>query len=121
LFSLIEHSRPLYIFRREATRLAKGQADQLAPSKFRGIYRKIASDLNDGIDQVAAKGGVPRRAADLKQVLGDLPAEPQMSASASLAMVRRRRSPSPSSRPQPSIPRPPPRPGAPRPPHRVPL
>jgi hypothetical protein len=36
--------------------------------------------LNDGIDAVAAKGGVPRRAADLKQVLGDIPDEPQMSA-----------------------------------------
>jgi hypothetical protein len=80
VFSIFEHSRPLWIFRREAGRLAKGQADQLAPSKFRGIYRKIAIDLNDGIDQVAAKGGVPRRAADLKQVLGDIPAEPQMSA-----------------------------------------
>ncbi len=80
LFSIFEHSRPLAIFRGEATRLAKGEVDQLAPSKFRGAYRKIASDLNDGIDKVAAKGGVPRRAADLTQVLGDLPAEPQMSA-----------------------------------------
>ncbi|MBX3129604.1 MAG: hypothetical protein KF718_23005 [Polyangiaceae bacterium] len=80
VFTLFEHSRPLSGFRKEALRLAKGETDQLAPSKFRGIYRKIASDLNDGIDQVAAKGGVPRRAADLKQVLGDLPAEPQMSA-----------------------------------------
>jgi hypothetical protein len=80
LFSYFEHSRPLHIFRREAGLLAGGKLDQLHPSKFRGIYRKIASDLNDGIDQVAAKGGVPRRAADLKQVLGDLPQEPQMSA-----------------------------------------
>lgn len=80
VFSLLEHSRPLMIFRNEAIRMAKGETDQLVPSKFRGIYRKIASDLNDGIEKVAAKGGVPRRAADLKQVLGDLPAEPQMSA-----------------------------------------
>lgn len=79
-FSLIEHTRPLHIFRREAQRLAKGETDQMQPSKFRGVYRKIASDLNDGIDLVAAKGGVPRRAADLKQVLGDIPEEPQMSA-----------------------------------------
>jgi hypothetical protein len=80
LFSILEHSRVLGIFRREAARLAKGEIDQMFPSKFRGVYRKIASDLNDGIDKVAAKGGVPRRAADLTRVLGDLPAEPQMSA-----------------------------------------
>jgi hypothetical protein len=78
--TLFEHTRPLHVFRVESMRLAKGESDQLVPSKFRGVYRKIASDLNDGIDQVAAKGGVPRRAADLKQVLGDLPDQPQMSA-----------------------------------------
>jgi len=80
LFTVIEHTRPLALFRREAQRLAKGEADQLQPSRFRGAYRQIASDLNDGIDKVAAKGGVPRRAADLKQVLGDIPDQPQMSA-----------------------------------------
>lgn len=79
-FTVFEHSRPLWIFRSEAGKLAQGKLDQLHPSRFRGVYRKIASDLNDGIDQVAAKGGVPRRAADLKQVLGDIPQEPQMSA-----------------------------------------
>src|SRR6186713_1189611 len=79
-FTLFEHTRPLSIFRREAGRLAKGEVDQMQPSKFRGAYRKLASDLNDGIDVVASKGGVPRRAADLKQVLGDIPDEPQMSA-----------------------------------------
>ncbi len=79
-FSFLEHTRPLQVFRGEAMRLAKGELDQLHPSKFRGIYRKIASDLNDGIDQVAAKGGVPRKAADLTQVLGDIPDQPQMSA-----------------------------------------
>jgi hypothetical protein len=80
LFSVLEHTRPLLILRSEAIKLAKGQLDQMHPSRFRGIYRKIASDLNDGIDAVAAKGGVPRKAADLKQVLGDIPDQPQMSA-----------------------------------------
>jgi hypothetical protein len=80
LFSFLEHSRPLALFRSEAQRLAKGQADQLQPSKFRGIYRTIASDVNDGIDVAAGKAGGTRRAADLSQVLGDLSAEPQMSA-----------------------------------------
>jgi hypothetical protein len=78
--SFLEHTRPLLIFKKEAHRLAKGEADQMQPSRFRGVYRKIASDLNDGVDVLAAKGGVPRRAADLKQVLGDIPDEPQMSA-----------------------------------------
>ena len=80
LFSILEHTRPLHALRAEAIKLAKGQIDQLHPSRFRGILRKIASDLNDGIDQVAAKGGVPRKAADLSQVLGDIPDQPQMSA-----------------------------------------
>ncbi len=80
ILSLFEHTRPLQVFRAEANRLAKGQTDQLQPSKFRGVYRRIAADLNDGIEAVAAKGGAPRRAADLTQVLGDLPDQPQMSA-----------------------------------------
>lgn len=78
--SFIEYTKPLQVFRREAGKLAKGELDQLHPSRFRGPFRKIAGDLNDGIDQVAAKGGVPRKAADLKQVLGDIPDQPQMSA-----------------------------------------
>ena len=80
IFSILEYTRPLQTFRKEAQKLAKGELDQLHPSRFRGIYRKIAADLNDGIDHVAAKGGVPRKAADLKQVLGDIPDQPQMSA-----------------------------------------
>ncbi len=110
LFSYYEHTRPLHLFRREALALAQGKTDQLLPSKFRGVYRKIASDLNDGIDQVAAKGGVPRRAADLTQVLGDLPAEPQMSAfafpgEAGAAPPPAASSPEAKSRPLPSAPR----------------
>src|SRR6187551_985201 len=81
LFSVLEHTRPIAIFKNEAQRLAKGQTDQLQPSRFRGVFRKIASDLNDGMDQVMAKGGGPRRGpADMKQVLGDIPDQPQMSA-----------------------------------------
>lgn len=80
-FSLIEHTRPIHNFRLEVQKLAKGESDQLQPSRFRGAFRKIASDLNDGVDKILAKGGGPRRGpADLKEVLGDLPAEPQMSA-----------------------------------------
>jgi hypothetical protein len=80
-FSLLEHTRPIHNFRLEVQRLAKGETDQLQPSRFRGVFRKIASDLNDGVDKILAKGGGPRRGpADLQEVLGDLPAEPQMSA-----------------------------------------
>lgn len=81
IFSFIEHSLPLKNFRLESEKLAKGETDQLQPSRFRGIYRKIAADLNDGIDKVAASsGGQSRKATNLEDVLGDLPAEPQMAA-----------------------------------------
>ncbi len=80
VFSILEHTQPLATFGKEAIRLAKGEVDVLAPSKFRGAYKKIASDINDGIDKIAAKGGAPRRAADLEQVLGPIPAAPTMSA-----------------------------------------
>ena len=80
LFSFLEHSRPLSTFRAEAARFAKGDTDQLAPSKFLGTYRQIASDVNDGIEKSVVKGGGTRKAADLEQVLGPIPAQPSMSA-----------------------------------------
>lgn len=81
ILTFLEHTRPLKKFEREAAKLAKGEIDQLAPSRFGGIYRKIAAEMNDGIDKVASSaGGVSRKAADLTQVLGDLPAQPQMAA-----------------------------------------
>jgi hypothetical protein len=79
-FSILEHDRPLATFRREVARLARGEMDVFQPSHFRGAFKKIASDLNDGIEKVAAKGGAPRRAADLQQVLGPIPVQPAMSA-----------------------------------------
>jgi hypothetical protein len=79
-FTFFEHTRLLHVFRVEAERLAKGQTDQLTPSKFRGVYRQIASNLNEGMEKVLAKGGAPRRAADLDAVLGPMPAQPAMSA-----------------------------------------
>jgi hypothetical protein len=80
LFSFLEYSKPMALFRAEAHKLAKGQEHALAPSKFRGVLRTVASDINDALDVAVGKGGGTRRAADLQQVLGDLPAEPQMSA-----------------------------------------
>ncbi|MEO7327230.1 MAG: MXAN_5187 family protein, partial [Minicystis sp.] len=80
LFTILEHTMPLGHFRREAARLAKGEIDSLQPSNFRGVYKKIVADLNDGIEKVVVKGGGSRRAADLEQVLGPIPAQPRMSA-----------------------------------------
>jgi hypothetical protein len=80
LFTYFEHTRPLSTFRAEALRLADGKIDVLAPSSFRGAYKKIAADINDGIEKVVVKGGGSRRAADLEQVLGPIPQKPQMSA-----------------------------------------
>ncbi|MFT3774451.1 MAG: MXAN_5187 family protein [Minicystis sp.] len=80
VLSFLEYNRPLTTFHKEVIRLAKGEIDVLSPSRFRGAYKKIAADLNDGMEKVAAKGGAPRRAADLEQVLGPIPAQPSMSA-----------------------------------------
>jgi len=126
IFSVFEHTRPLRIFQSEAARLAKGETDQLQPSRFRGLFRKIASDLNDGMDAVLAKGGGPRRGpADMKQVLGDIPDQPQMSAFSFPGDPASGQGPMvPPSAPQrgvpsapsnPKLPRPPGRPGTPSP------
>ncbi|HYP76514.1 MAG TPA: MXAN_5187 family protein [Polyangiaceae bacterium] len=124
-FSVLEHTRPIAIFKNEAQRLAKGQTDQLQPSRFRGVFRKIASDLNDGMDQVMAKGGGPRRGpADMKQVLGNIPDQPQMSAFSFPGDPSSMPSPStvqnpprsvPNAPANPKLPRPPGRPGSPNP------
>jgi hypothetical protein len=79
-FSFIEHTLPLKTFGQEAHRLAKGEIGQLQISRFRSALRRIASDLNDGIEHAVAQGGGSRRAADLKQVIGEIPDQPQMSA-----------------------------------------
>jgi hypothetical protein len=81
LFTFLEHTRPLRVFKAEAAKFAAGTIELLTPSHFRGIYRKIASDVNDGVDKQLAKGGGPRRGpADFKEVLGDIPDQPVMSA-----------------------------------------
>jgi hypothetical protein len=116
--SWLEHTKPLTAFRDDMQKLAKGQADAMQPSKYRGVYRTIASDVNDGIDVAAAKTGGTRRAADLTQVLGDLPAEPQMSAFSFPGDTESSPKPKPAPPPAPAGgPAPPPRPpgSAPRP------
>ncbi len=80
LFTFIEHTKPIQVFRGEVSALAAGRIDMVTPSKQTGIFRKVAQDLNDGIEKVVVKGGGARRAADLEQVLGPIPAQPKMSA-----------------------------------------
>jgi hypothetical protein len=81
LLSIVEHTLPLRTFRNAVASFAQGTIDTLSPSKFAGAYKKLAADVNDGVDKAIAKGGGgSRRAADLEQVIGPLPAKPQMSA-----------------------------------------
>ncbi|MBK6513195.1 MAG: hypothetical protein IPG04_03500 [Polyangiaceae bacterium] len=80
IFTVVEHTLPLRTFQRVGHEFAMGKTDTLAPSRFRGLYKRIAADINDGVDKCLAKGGFTRRAADLESVIGPLPAQPQMSA-----------------------------------------
>ena len=80
LFSFMEHSKPLRTFAGQTVELAKGKIDVLAPSKFSGAYKKIAANINEGMEKVSEKGGVVRKAANLEQVLGPMPQQPAMSA-----------------------------------------
>ncbi len=79
--TVVEHTLPLNRLVAEAKKLAKGDQDALPLAKLSGPYRKVGQDVNDGIERVIAKGGgASRKAADLEQILGPVPAAPQMSA-----------------------------------------
>jgi len=81
LFSFLEHSMPLREMARQAAKLKKGEIDQLQLPRFRGGYRPIATDINNGITRVVEKGGgTARKPADLESILGPVPAQPSMSA-----------------------------------------
>jgi hypothetical protein len=82
LFSLLEHTFPLNEMVSQADRLKKGEIDLLQLPRFRGAFRNVATDLNDGIERVSQKagGGGVRKVADLEQILGPAPAQPAMSA-----------------------------------------
>ena len=81
LFSFLEHSMPLREMTRQAAKLRKGEIDQLQLPQFRGGYRGIATDINNGIQRVVEKGGgTARKPADLESILGPVPAQPNMSA-----------------------------------------
>lgn len=81
LFSFLEHSMPMREFAAQALKLKNGQIDTLNLPRFRGGFRPIASDINDGIQRVVEKGGgTARKPADLESILGPVPAQPNMSA-----------------------------------------
>ena len=79
-FSFLEHTLPLNEMKRQAERFRKGEIDLLQLSRFRGLYRPIATDLNAGVERIAEKGGAPRKLADVDKIIGPLPAQPAMSA-----------------------------------------
>jgi hypothetical protein len=81
LFSFLEHSLPMSEMSKQAARLKKGEIDVLQLPRFRGGFRPIATDINDGIQRVVEKGGgQARKPADLESILGPVPAQPNMSA-----------------------------------------
>jgi hypothetical protein len=81
LFSFLESSMPMREMKLQANKLKTGQTDTLQLPRFRGGYRAIASDINDGIQRVVEKGGgTARKPADLESILGPVPAQPNMSA-----------------------------------------
>lgn len=81
LFSFLEHSMPMGEMKKQADKLKKGEIDVLQLPRFRGGYRPIASDINQGIQRVVEKGGgTARKPADLESILGPVPAQPSMSA-----------------------------------------
>lgn len=121
VFTIIEHTRPLRRFAAALGELARGATDQLQASKVSGVYRRLVTQINDGIDHAVAKGGGSRRAADLQQVLGEIPEQPAMSAfsfpepsSGGEAAARSQPRPAPEAmpertKPEGRLPKPPPR------------
>jgi hypothetical protein len=80
LWTLLEHTLPIARMAREAKRMADGKQEAFVLSRLAGKIRAIAKDANDGFERTLAKGGGSRKPADLEQILGPLPATPQMSA-----------------------------------------
>jgi hypothetical protein len=81
LFTWLEHSQPIGKLVGEARKFAKGEQDALPLPRLSGPLRKVGADVNEGVERVIAKGGgASRKAADLEQILGPVPAAPQMSA-----------------------------------------
>jgi hypothetical protein len=80
LWTFLEHTLPIARMAREAKRMADGKQEAFVLSRLSGKMRLIAKDANDGFERVLAKGGGSRKPADLEQILGPLPATPQMSA-----------------------------------------
>jgi hypothetical protein len=81
LFTVLEHTNPLRELVTQAERLKAGGIDGLQVARFRGSYRLVAQNLNQGMERSIEKaGGVTRKPADLESILGPAPAQPAMSA-----------------------------------------
>jgi hypothetical protein len=81
LFTVFEHTNPLRELVVQAERLKAGGIDGLQVARFRGSYRLVAQNLNQGMERSIEKaGGVTRKPADLESILGPTPAQPAMSA-----------------------------------------
>ncbi|MGZ3455217.1 MAG: MXAN_5187 family protein [Polyangiales bacterium] len=79
--TVVEHTMPVNKLVRETGKFAKGDQDALPVAKLSGPFRTIGQAVNDGTERVIQKGGgASRKAADLEQILGPVPAAPQMSA-----------------------------------------
>lgn len=79
--TVVEHTLPQNKLADEARKFAKGDQDALPVAKLSGPLRRVGQDVNDGVERVIQKGGgASRKAADLEQILGPVPAAPQMSA-----------------------------------------
>jgi hypothetical protein len=98
---------------RQAQRLRKGDIDLLQLPRFRGAFRNVATDINDGIERVSTKagGGGVRQVANLEQILGPQPAQPAMSAFAFPMPGQQDMGATIPAVPPPSAPKPPPAPG----------
>ena len=58
----------------QAERLKAGGIDGLQVARFRGAYRLVAQNLNQGMERSIEKaGGVTRKPADLESILGPAP------------------------------------------------
>ena len=72
LIMWFERDRPRNGFAASVARLGKGEIQRLDEGTMRGAFRRIAANLNEGLERVAGTGMSPekKKAADLDEILG---------------------------------------------------
>jgi len=72
LFLWLERDRPRNRLAAQVEQLAKGQLQRVDEGQMRGAMRRIAANLNEGLERVAGTGASPgtKKAADLDEILG---------------------------------------------------